>query len=100
MEIIALEPGRLVDNDRKSGRVALGKGVAAKSSQLVKDGLSRFGRYTLRHCPGHKSISKTLNFFGSPLGPQCPAQLLPLPRCKTGQVAGYFQDLFLKENNA
>src|SRR5262249_224954 len=95
----AFDPGRYVDQQRKTGGVALRKAVGSEPFDLTK---TTFGKVALKAVGGHavdKFPAKFLDVAVAPEGGHRAAQLVGFVRSKSGAIDGDLHRLFLEERH-
>jgi len=89
--VVALQPGRLIDQDGKSSGVALGERVAAKAWSWPKT-ISATARGTPLACaPARKAARKRSISSRAAFAAQRPAELLALPPVKPARSRATFK---------
>ena len=98
--MVALEPGRGIDEQREAGGVRLGEAVFAETLDLQDDALGERSRQPIR-C--HAGAQLVLEGFQPALafpGGHRPAQLVGLAGREIGGDDGQLHDLFLEDGHA
>ena len=98
--VVALQPGRDIDQPGKAGRVAFGETIAAKAFDLGKTAGGEIGVIAARQHARHKAVAERADGAHAFEGGQRPAQAVGLGRGETGGDHGDLHGLFLKQGHA
>jgi hypothetical protein len=99
-EVMHLQIRRCIGDQRKAGRVRLGKAVHGKRRNALHDVVLRLGPMPLRVMPERRRPSKVLHALHGAAHAHGAAQLLGFGAGETGHRHGHAQQLLLKERHA
>ena len=98
--MMALQPGRDIDQPGKAGRMAFGKAVAAEAFDLCKTARREIGVITAHQHARDEAVAERSDGAHALEGGKAAAQTVRLGRGETGGDHGDLHGLFLKQRHA
>src|SRR5690606_41192958 len=98
--VMALDPGRGVDQQRETRRMAFREAIFAEPLDLPETALGEIARIATPRHPVDELVAEELDRAGAAEGRHRPAELVRLARLEAGRDDGGLHRLFLEPRHA